>query len=706
MSLPSQLPWKHPNLPSPTEAALKPKSTFRLTRYFSIASLLGVLVVLAVLLFIYRHFAFGALEQHQTRNNVAITQIFASTLWPNHASYAKSASAIPKAELQQRPEVARIREDVLRQMTGLMVVKVKIYNLDGLTVFSTDPKQIGEDKSTNSGFLAAKAGGAVSEITFRDRFDAFEQVISDRNLISSYVPIRTNPSSPVEGVMEVYSDVTDYVAELERTTWEIVAGVLGSLSFLYLFLFAIVRRADQIIIAQGVEVRAAHEAMLRHQALHDTLTGLPNRASFSERLDGMIKAAKRARQKCAVLFLDLDAFKNINDSLGHVAGDQLLNEVSKRLKGCLREADIIARVGEDIVARVGGDEFMVALSEISGDRGVERIVNAAEKIRSAVSNGTFAIDAHDLAVTTSIGVAIYPDDGTDVVELIKSAEAALYHAKKMGRNNYQFHTADMNARALEMLLIENGLRRALEEKQFLLHYQPQVDINTGQIIGAEALIRWQHPERGLVSPAQFIPIAEERGLIVPIGGWVLREACRQNKEWQGADLPPISVAVNLSALQFQQKNLSQELARILQDCGLAPKYLELELTESAVMRDSERSIATMGMLKGVGLRLSLDDFGTGYSSLSQLKRLPLDKLKVDQSFVRGLPDDPDDVAISSAIIAMGRALKLKVMAEGVETEGQLEVLRSGGCDEIQGYLVAKALPASDFARFAREKSSF
>jgi diguanylate cyclase (GGDEF)-like protein len=697
MSLPSQLPSKYPNVPRQADAALKPKSTFRLIRYFSITSLLGIVVVLAVLLFFYRHFAFRAMEQHEMRNNTVITQIFASTLWPNYASYVQSASAIPKAELQQRPEVARIREDVLRQMTGLSVVNVKIYNLNGLIVFSNDPKQIGEDKSTNRGFLAAKAGGTTSEITFRDRFNAIEQVISDRSIIESYLPIRKNPNLPVEGVMEVYSDVTDYVAQLETTTWKIVAVVLGSLSLLYLFLYAIVRRADRVIIAQSEEVCIAHEAMLRHQSLHDTLTGLPNRASFSERLDGMIKAAKRAGQKCAVLHLGLDGFKNINDSFGHVAGDQILKEVSRRLQECLREADI--------TARIGGDEFVVALSEISGVRGVERTVNVAEKIRGIVSNESFSIDAHNLSVTTSIGVAIYPDDGSDVVELIKSADAALYHAKEMGRNNYQFHTEDMNARALELLLMEHDLRRALEEKQFLLHYQPQVDINTGQITGGEALIRWRHPERGLVSPAQFIPIAEERGLIVPIGVWVLQEACRQNKKWQGEGLPSIAVAVNLSALQFQQKNLSQEVARILQDCGLAPEYLELELTESAVMRDAETTIATMGMLKGVGLRLAMDDFGTGYSSLSQLKRLPLDKLKIDQSFVRGLPDDPDDLAISTAIIGMGKALKLKVIAEGVETEGQREVLRSVGCDEIQGYLVAKPLPASDFARFVREKSS-
>jgi diguanylate cyclase (GGDEF)-like protein len=675
----------------------KPMSTFRLVRYFSLTSLVGVLIILAVLLFFYRYFAFHALQNHETRNNEAITRIFANTIWQGYASYVQSASAFPRMKLQQRPEVARIREDVLRQMTGLSIVKVKIYNLDGLTVFSSDPNQVGEEKGTNGGFLMAKAGGTASEITFRDRFDAFEQVINDRSLISSYVPIRRDASAPVEGVMEVYSDVTDYVTELERTKWVIVAGVLGSLSVLYLFLFAIVRRANTIISVQSEEARVAHEVMLRDQALHDTLTGLPNRASFSERLDGMIKTAKRSGEKCAVLNLGLDGFKDINDAVGHAAGDQLLKEVGKRLKECLREADI--------TARIGGDEFAVALSQISGDGGVERIINAAERIRGAVSNVTFAIDGHHLAVTTGIGIAIYPDDGTTMVELMKSADAALYHAKRIGRNNYQFHTADMNARALAMLVMEDDLRRALEEKQFLLHYQPQVDLKTGQIIGAEALVRWRHPERGLVSPAEFIPVAEARGLIVQIGEWVLREACRQNKEWQEAGLPSIPVAVNVSALQFQQNNLSQEVMGILQDCGLAPEYLELELTESALMRDADKTIATMHALKGVGIRLSLDDFGTGYSSLSQLKRLPLDKLKIDQSFVRGLSHDPDDLAISNAIIAMGKALKLQVIAEGVETKAQLEVLQSLKCDEIQGYLVAKPMPSSDFARFVREQRS-
>ena len=674
------------------EVVRKPQPPFRLTRHFSIASFLGIFFVLVVLLLFYRHFALNALTDHETRDNVALAQVFANTIWPNHAAYVRSASAIPKAELAQRPEAVQLRQDVLRQMTGLTVVKVKIYNLDGLTVFSTDPKQIGEDKSTNGGFLTAKAGRTATEITFRDKFDAFEQVINDRNLVSTYLPIHKTGSSTVEGVMEVYSDVTDYIAKLEQTQWEIVGGVLASLSLLYLFLFAIVRRADKVIRAHSEEVRLTHEAMLIHQENHDSLTGLPNRFNFSERVDGMIKGAKRSGTKVAVLCLDVGGLKKVNDSLGNATGDRLLKDVSQRLTESLREADI--------TARRGGVEFGAALS---GIRVIEDVARVAEKIRQTVLNPLYAIDSHNLAVSTNIGISIYPDDGSEAVELISSADAAMHHAKHLGPNNYQFHTTDMNARALAMLLVEQDLRRALEREEFLLYFQPQLDSKTGRIVGAEALIRWRHPERGMVSPAQFIPIAEERGLIVPIGTWVLREACRQNRTWQEAGLPAVPIAVNLSAVQFQQKDLPQEVARALRDCGLAAEYLDLELTESAVMRDAEDSIATMRALKGIGVKLSLDDFGTGYSSLNQLKRFPLDKLKIDQSFVRGLPGDRYDLAITTAIIGMGKALNLGLIAEGVETAEQLQVLQSIGCHEMQGFYLSRPIPAAEFAAFAREQ---
>ena len=675
---------------------MPPAERFRLVRYFSLTSLVGVLIVLAVLVYFYRFFAFEALEQHETQDNVAITRIFASTLWPKHSAYVMGSSTLPKEELQHHPEVARIRDDVVRQMYGLSVVKVKIYDLNGRTVFSTDVNQIGEDKSGNDGFIAAKGGNPVSEITFRNKFAAFEKEISDRNLISTYIPIRTDDKKAPEGVFEVYSDVTNYVGELERATYRIVALVLASLGLLYGFLFAIVRRADQTIQAQSSEVDRAHEAVVAHQALHDPLTGLPNRVSLSERLDGMLGSMQRTGKKCAILNVGLDGFKEINDSLGHFVGDQVLIEVGCRLSEQFRESDI--------TARMGGDEFIVGISELNQALEIKQIVQAVERVRQVISEQLIVVNRHELTVTASIGVAIFPDDGADVLELLKSADNALSHAKKTGRNSYQFHTADMNARALNILLIEREMRQALSERQFLLYYQPQIDLASGKVIGVEALIRWQHPQRGLLSPAHFIPVAEERSLILAIGEWVLREACRQSREWQQAGMALIPIAINLAAKHFSQNSLIHEVSQTLAEYGLPANSLELELTETS-MQDAASTIATMERLKEIGVLLALDDFGTGYSSLSQLKGLPLDSLKVDQSFVRGLPDDKDDLAICTAVIAMGQALGLNVIAEGVETHEQLAVLHSLGCDQVQGYLFAKPMPAGELFKFVMAQAT-
>ena len=669
----------------------QPIERFRLVRYFSLTSLIGVLIVLAILVYFYRFFAFEALEQHETQDNVAITHIFAATIWPKHSAYVKSSAVLSREELQTHPEVERIRADVVRQMYGLSVVKVKIYDLNGRTVFSTDVNQIGEDKSGNGGFIEAKAGNPVSEITFRNKFAAFEKEINDRNLISTYIPIRKDKTQAPEGVFEVYSDVTEYVGELERATYRIVGLVLASLGLLYGFLFAIVRRAEQTIHAQSEEVDRAHQAVLVHQALHDPLTGLPNRVSLSELLDGMLRSMQRSGKKFAILSIGLDGFKVINDSMGHIVGDRVLKEVGRRLIEQFR--------GADITARMGGDEFVVAISEVDRALEIELIVQAVERVQKAMTEQSIVVEEQALTVTVCIGVAIFPDDGADVLELLKSADNALSYAKKSGRNSYKFHTADMNARALGMLLIESELRLALSDGPLRLYYQPQIELASGKVIGAEALIRWQHPQRGLISPAHFIPVAEERGLIVAIGEWVLREVCRQIREWQQAGMAHIPIAINLSAKHFNQKSLLDDVVQTLSEYGVPANCLEMELTETSVMQDADVTIATMQQLKGIGVMLALDDFGTGYSSLSQLKGLPLDNLKVDQSFVRGLPDDQDDLAICTAVIAMGQALGMSVIAEGVETAEQLAVLRSLGCDQVQGYLFAKPMPAQELFKF-------
>lgn len=666
---------------------------FRLLRYFALTSLIGVLGVLAPLLHFYRSFATEALQVHETRDNMIVTQVFAANFWARHAAHVKNAHKLSREQLRRSPEVPQFRAEVLEQMKGLSVVKVKVYDLHGMTVLSTDERQVGEDKSNDAGVRNAIAGKASSEITFRDQFDAFENVINDRNLISSYIPIYGAPGQAPVGVFEVYSDVTEYVDTLNRTSWEIAGVVLGSLSLLYVFLFAIVRRADQTLRAQELEVSRAHEAMLNHQALHDPLTDLPNRESLSRQVRTVLQTNGQAHDKVALLCLGLDGFKTVNDSLGHHMGDAALIEVSHRLQQHCADAAVLARMG--------GDTFVMVLAGLDPAVQVERLVQAIERAQAAIADAPFVVAGHEVSLTASVGAAIYPEDGADVAELLQSADVALSHAKKEGRSRYQFHTSNMNQQALQLLRVETDLRRALEEEQFALYYQPKVDMHTGHITGAEALIRWQHPTRGLVGPGEFIAIAEERGLIVAIGDWVLREACRQNAAWQQAGMQPLPIAINLSAQHFQHSTLVRDVERSLQSHGLAAQCLELELTESSLMQDGAATVATMQQLRQVGVYLALDDFGTGYSSLSQLKGLPLNNLKLDQSFVRGLPQDSDDLAICTAVIAMGRALGLKVIAEGVETTAQLEVLRSLGCDVAQGFLFARPLPASAFLAFVQ-----
>jgi diguanylate cyclase (GGDEF)-like protein/PAS domain S-box-containing protein len=437
-------------------------------------------------------------------------------------------------------------------------------------------------------------------------------------------------------------------------------------------------------VFSDITERKAADERIRYLAHYDVLTGLANRTLLQARLEQALAAARRDRTYVALLFLDLDRFKNINDSLGHYSGDTVLQAVGERLRACVREGDT--------VARLGGDEFVIMLPDLRAGDDAARV---AEKVFGAMAH-PFFIAGHELNLTLSLGISVYPDDGNEIGSLIKNADAAMYHAKEAGRNNYQFYTGDMNARALEALALENRLRHALERRELLLYFQPQVDLWSGRIIGAEALLRWQQPELGLVPPGKFIPIAEERGLIVPIGDWVLRNACAQNLRWQQQGLPAMPVAVNISALQFHQKGFVDKVAQAVQQSGLDPRYLELEITESILMRDAEATVAMMRALRAMGLKLSIDDFGTGYSSLSYLRRFPLDRLKIDQSFVRDMAANSDAAAIASVIITLAKTLKLKAIAEGVETQAQLDLLRAQGCDEMQGYYFSKPLPAAEF----------
>jgi len=440
---------------------------------------------------------------------------------------------------------------------------------------------------------------------------------------------------------------------------------------------------------------------IHHLAFYDALTNLPNRRLFSDRLQQVLEAARRTDSLAGVLFIDIDNFKRINDSFGHSIGDKLLRTVASQIVTCLRRSDSVCRDADDevvSVARLGGDEFTVLLSHLEKAEDAARV---AKRILDAVSV-PFILGSEDVVVTPSIGISVFPYDGDDVEALVKNADTAMFHAKEQGKNNYQFYTNSMSTTAFERLTLETALRKALAKEQFRVHYQPKINLGTGEVAGLEALIRWEHPEMGLVSPADFIPLAEDTGLIVPIGEWVLRTACAWMNSRQQAGHPPLRVAVNLSACQFRQTALNEMVKRALQDAGVDANWLELELTESVIMDDIQTSSIVLRSLKDMGVHVSMDDFGTGYSSLSMLKRLPIDTLKIDQSFVRDITTDADDAAIIEAIISLAHSLRLRVIAEGVETREQLEFLCSRDCDEVQGYWYARPMVAEDFECWLRE----
>ena len=439
--------------------------------------------------------------------------------------------------------------------------------------------------------------------------------------------------------------------------------------------------SHHVCVLNDMTATMRHQSQLEHQANHDALTELPNRNLFADRLEQAISYAQRYRHAVWVLFIDLDNFKLVNDSLGHHCGDELLRTVAARLRACVRDSDT--------VGRLGGDEFMLILL---GYPHGELSSVLLKKLLKAVADPV-RLGGREVIVTCSIGVSLYPNDGEDAAHLLKHADIAMYRAKEAGRNQIQFYEASMNARIAERALIESELRNALARGELGLHYQPRVDLRSGRVVGVEALLRWRHPQLGMVLPSRFIGVAEETGMIVPIGAWVLRTACAQTRAWQLAGLAPLRMAVNLSARQFRDHGLGADIVAALRDSGLDARYLELELTESVMMQNVEQAVATLVELKRLGIALSIDDFGTGYSSLAYLKLFPLDYLKIDQSFVQGMLGDPSGAAIVRSVIALGHSLDFKIIAEGVESAAQLAYLRRYGCDEMQGYHFSRPLPA-------------
>ena len=473
--------------------------------------------------------------------------------------------------------------------------------------------------------------------------------------------------------------------------WRAAAGSLA----IVLFTALLGRMSWQLAQsrARESESKLAHAQRIEYLAYHDGLTGLPNRSMFSKLLSQRISEARRYDRELAVAFLDLDRFKQINDTLGHEAGDQLLQEVATRLQGCVRDSDT--------VARLGGDEFVVLLPELEDGK---LAATVAHKILGVLAK-PFTLIGHEFRITASIGISVYPRDGQDEQTLTKNADIAMYQAKAEGKNNFQFYSEQLNANSLERLTLESSLRHALERDEFRLYYQAKRDIRTGCISGMEALLRWEHPDLGTVTPMQFIPIAEETGLIVPIGKWVLKTACLQSVAWQNEGLPPFGIAVNMTERQFLDESLLQDLASILKSTGMNPQLLELELTESLLIRDVENTLRILTGLKSLGIRIAVDDFGTGYSSLATLQRFPLDTVKIDRSFIGDLVGPAEDSGLADAIISMGKSLSLTVIVQGVETKEQADFLRAHACDELQGFYFNRPLPANQFAQLMRAQTA-
>ncbi len=483
-----------------------------------------------------------------------------------------------------------------------------------------------------------------------------------------------------EQLAAVQRDSTGYI-------WRAAAGSVG-----IVLLTALLGRMSWQLAQSRLresESKLEHAQRVEYLAYHDGLTGLPNRSMFSKLLHQRIGEARRYDKQLAVAFLDLDRFKQINDTLGHEAGDQLLQEVATRLQYCVRDSDS--------VARLGGDEFVVLLPELEDGKYAATV---ARKILAVIGNA-FTLIGHEFRVTASIGISVYPQDGQDEQTLTKNADIAMYQAKAEGKNNFQFYSEKLNANSLERLTLESSLRHALERDEFRLYYQAKRDIRTGSIAGMEALLRWEHPDLGTVTPRQFIPITEETGLIVPIGKWVLKTACLQSVAWQKEGLPPLTIAVNMTARQFADEYLLKDLASILETTGMNPHLLELELAESLLIHDVENTLRILTGLKSLGVRIAVDDFGTGYSSLATLQRFPLDTVKIDRSFIGDLAGPSENAALADAIIGMGKSLSLTVVAQGVETKEQAEFLQAHACDELQGFYFNRPLPAHQFAQLMR-----
>lgn len=689
---------------------------FNLSRYFSTVSFILIVLAAGVLGPLYRQLSLQQITELAESRNVAMVHVFENSLRQPLEQLLVASLGRDGDYLRQSPEVSVLRENVIALMRNTSVVQVKIYNRLGVMVFSLQPRQIGEERLRHPGFRAAMAGLVTSDLEYFAQFDSFAGERKDVHVLSSYIPA-FGSSGGVEGVFELYQDVTPFMQQLQRSLWWVTGGVFLVFALLYLMQYVVVRRAQGILEEQEGKIKAARdtlelqvearteelkrtnlqlqgeigerrqaESKLNYLAYHDPLTGLANRRCFIERLENSLRESAEQGQQMAVLFVDLDQFKQVNDSLGHGVGDELLVSVAARLSEQLRLVDMLARLG--------GDEFICLME---GVRDEDEVAIVANEIIDAFDT-PFRLGDHELFLSASVGVSLFPRDGASVLELLRNADSAMYRAKAIGRGHFHFYTPEMTVDAQERIRMENLLRRAVEHGELRVHLQPQVDVPGGRLLGAEALVRWESPELGYVMPSRFIPLAEDSGIIVALGNWVLRETCRQVAEWAARGFLMPTVSVNLSVKQLERPEFVKVLGEIIDETGIEPSRLKLELTESVLMGVGDPQ-AVLERLGELGIGLALDDFGTGYSSLSYLKMLPIQQLKIDRSFVTGIGRSRGDEAIIRTVMQLAASLSFEVVAEGVETPEQAEFLATLGCQRQQGELHGKAVPPGEF--FAR-----
>jgi diguanylate cyclase (GGDEF)-like protein len=657
---------------------------FRLLRYFSIASLASIILAAVALGTFHELSEKSQLLMFGESRNILLAQDFSRRIWPQFRSFANTASLMDPETLRHHPELSKLTLSVHEAVRNTATIEVEIYQLDGRKLFSTRATQIGMDADDNPGFVSAKRGQVFSEITHYDQYPSLDGEVANRDVLSSYIPVHSSEISPIDGVMMIATDISDLVASNARQQRLVTASVVAVLAALYGLLFFIVRHADHVIRKQNAH-RLHIQQNLQHVTTHDALTNLPNRLLLLDRVTQSLTSAERRNNLLALAVIDLDNFQSINNSLGHHLGDKVLQTVAQRLEGCLRE--------NDTVARLGGDEFVVSLPDIHSSL---HLFPIARKMLGALSL-PIEVEGREFHLTASIGIALYPQHGKDAETLMRKADLAMHSAKRLGRNRHQMFAEHMDERVQQQVQMEEEMWRALEN-EFVLYYQPVIDLNSGVIIGAEALLRWPNNHGAWFSPNEFIPLTENCGLLEPLSEWVLSEACTQLQAWQESKhgLDNFTMGVNLSSIHFATAGMATMVAEVIEQAGIDPAKLQLEIADGLLTGMNEVMRSNFDELKRIGIKFSLDNFGTGYSSLGYLRNFPIDMLKIDRSFVQDLPHNTDNMAIITTIISLAQSLNLAVVAKGVETAEQLVSLQRVGCQFAQGFLFSVPLPAEEF----------